>query len=310
MKKRAYVLILSALMLSLSACGNVSTNTGEKVDSSSEKNNEQQSEEKIEDDMVIVSHEIDDCAEGDYYKVIFTIKNETDKKVTYQYIGLREIGENNVVKNDFNSSNQMSMETELEPNQAALQENMFSYADNLQAIEVDTYCYLDDVGNYIEKNLSEKYVVDVSELSKNIAEEEADTQTEDNEKFVAQGNITLMNFLNAASDNGYSITNPNNDGTFVTATAKGENGDYKVQYMVEQQKVYAVGVFAESEAMLQDDSYLDCVCNMAKSINNSIDEETIKDAVNQAITSPDTQIVQDSTMFRYDSEDLELSISY
>lgn len=310
MKKRAYVLILSALMLSLSACGNVSTNTGEKVDSSSEKNNEQQSEEKIEDDMVIVSHEIDDCAEGDYYKVIFTIKNETDKKVTYQYIGLREIGENNVVKNDFNSSNQMSMETELEPNQAALQENMFSYADNLQAIEVDTYCYLDDVGNYIEKNLSEKYVVDVSELSKNIAEEEADTQTEDNEKFVAQGNITLMNFLNAASDNGYSITNPNNDGTFVTATVKGENGDYKVQYMVEQQKVYAVGVFAESEAMLQDDSYLDCVCNMAKSINNSIDEETIKDAVNQAITSPDTQIVQDSTMFRYDSEDLELSISY
>lgn len=310
MKKRAYVLILSALMLSLSACGNVSTNTGEKVDSSSEKNDEKESEEKIEDDMVIVSHEIDESAEGDYYKVIFTIENKTDEKVTYQYIGLREIGENNVVKNDFNSSNQMSMETELEPNQAALQENMFSYADNLQAIEVDTYCYLDDVGNYIEKNLSEKYVVDVSGLNKNIAEEEAVTQTEDNEKFVAQGNITLMNFLNAASDNGYSITNPNNDGTFVTATAKGEKGDYKVQYMVEQQKVYAVGVFAESEAMLQDDSYLECVCSMAKSINNSIDEETIKDAVNQAITSPDTQIVQDSTMFRYDSEDLELSISY
>lgn len=310
MKKRAYILILSAWMLSLSACGNVSTNTGEKVDSSSEKNDEQVSEQKIEDDMVIVSHEIESDTNSDYYKVIFTVRNETDEKVTYKYIGLREIGEGNIVKDDFNSCNQMSMETELEPNQAALQENMFSYADNLQAIEVDTYCYLDGTGNYIEKNLSEKYVVDVSGLNKNITEEEADTQTEDNEKFVAQGNITLMNFLNAASDNGYSITNPNRDGTFVTATAKGEKGDYKIQYMVEQQKVYAVGVFAESEAMLQDDSYLDCVCNMAKSINNSIDEETIKDAVNQAITSLDTQIVQDSTMFRYDSEDLELSISY
>lgn len=137
-----------------------------------------------------------------------------------------------------------------------------------------------------------------------------DTKSETTEKFVAQGNTTLMNFLSASSDNGYEIADPNREGDYISAVAKGTGGNYNVRYMVENQHVFAVKIYAESAEVITTEEYLDCVCAMAKSINPNIDSSVLSDAIAQAIASPNEGIVDSDTQFRYDSEKIEISISY
>ena len=136
------------------------------------------------------------------------------------------------------------------------------------------------------------------------------SESAETEKFVAQGKTTLMNFLSAASDNGYEITNPERGEIYITATAKGSEAEYEVKYMVENQKVYSVSVYSDSIEKITEDTFLNCVYAMAKAINPDIAEDTLKEAVDEAIATPDKEIVNEDTMFRYNSEDIDCTISY
>ena len=55
---------------------------------------------------------------------------------------------------------------------------------------------------------------------------------------------------------------------------------------------------------------MNCVYAMAKAINPDIAEDTLKEAVDEAIATPDKEIVNNDTMFRYNSEDIDCTISY
>ena len=59
-----------------------------------------------------------------------------------------------------------------------------------------------------------------------------------------------------------------------------------------------------------EDTFLNCVYAMAKAINPDIDEDALKEAVDEAIATPDKEIINNDTMFRYDSEDISCTISY
>lgn len=159
MEYRKLLIIFIVIILSgLVGCNN---------SNDTKKNNTIESEAKeniskdIGNDISIVSHKLEN--DGEYYKITFIIKNKTNDNITYEYIGLRTIGGNNVIKDDFNSNNQAAMETKLEPNQVCEQENTFLISDGLKQIEVDSYGYYDKNENYIEKDLTEKYIVDLSE---------------------------------------------------------------------------------------------------------------------------------------------------
>lgn len=156
--RKLLITFIIIILFGLVGCNN-SNNV--KRNSTIENKAEKDVVKNIENDISIVSHKLE--KDGEYYKIIFTIKNETNDNITYEYIGLRAIGDNNIIIDDFNSNNQAAMETTLEPNQACEQENTFLINDGLKQIEVDSYGYYDKNKNYIEKDLTEKYIVDLSE---------------------------------------------------------------------------------------------------------------------------------------------------
>lgn len=160
-----------------------------------------------------------------------------------------------------------------------------------------------------EKSVKSSQQTETTDSSEKAEVSESET-TEESEKFVAQGKTTLMNFLSAASDNGYEITNPERGDIYITAIAKGSEDEYKVKYMVENQKVYSVSVYTDSVEEMSDESFQKCFYAMAKAFNSEIDEDTLKEAVDEAIATPDKEIVNNDTMFRCDSEDICLTISY
>ena len=160
-----------------------------------------------------------------------------------------------------------------------------------------------------EKNIQSSQQTETVDTSAK-SEEKHESESAETEKFVAQGKTTLMNFLSAASDNGYEITNPERGEIYITATAKGSEAEYEVKYMVENQKVYSVSVYSDSIEKITEDTFLNCVYAMAKAINPDIAEDTLKEAVDEAIATPDKEIVNEDTMFRYNSEDIDCTISY
>lgn len=160
-----------------------------------------------------------------------------------------------------------------------------------------------------EKSVKSNQQTETTDSSE-ISEMSESETTEESEKFVAQGKTTLMNFLSAASDNGYEIINPERGEIYITATAKGSESEYEMKYMVENQKVYSVSVYSDSIEKITEDTFLNCVYAMAKAINPDIDEDTLKEAVDEAIATPDKEIVNEDTMFRYNSDDICLTISY
>lgn len=162
MKYHKLLIIFIVIMLSgLVACNNSNdTKKNNTIESETEETEENIAKD-VGNDISIVSHKLEN--DGEYYKITFTIKNKTNDNITYEYIGLRTIGDNNIIKDDFNSNNQAAMETKLEPNQICEQENTFLISDKLKQIEVDSYGYYDKNENYIEKDLTEKYIVDLSE---------------------------------------------------------------------------------------------------------------------------------------------------
>lgn len=151
-------IIIMLFGLGLVGCNNANdTKKNNTIESETEENN---IAKDIGNDISIVSHKLEN--DGEYYKITFTIKNKTNDNIKYEYIGLRTIGDNNIIKDDFNSNNQAAMETKLEPNQICEQENTFLISDELKQIEVDSYGYYDKDGNYIEEDLTEKYIIDLS----------------------------------------------------------------------------------------------------------------------------------------------------
>lgn len=130
------------------------------------------------------------------------------------------------------------------------------------------------------------------------------------ESFVAQGDISLMNFLTNASNNGCSLENPNNTGTYVYVDCKYNGKTYSVKYFVEQQKVYNVDIMATTNEELSDSEWRGCAAALAKSLNPNIGAEEIEEGLNDAINSPDNPFVVNSTLFRFSSERMELEISH
>lgn len=118
-------------------------------------------------------------------------------------------------------------------------------------------------------------------------------------KFIAQGNTTLMNFLMACEDNGYSILKPHRDDDIVTAFAKGENASFTIKYFCESQHVFMVKIVNNN--MATSDEYMDCVMAMAKSINPDINTSKLKSNVKKSIKNPNRGFVTEQTYFDYDS---------
>ena len=118
-------------------------------------------------------------------------------------------------------------------------------------------------------------------------------------KFIAQGNTTLMNFLMACEDNGYSILNPHRDDDIVTAFAKGENASFTIKYFCENQHVFMVKIVNNN--MATSDEYIDCIMAMAKSINPDINTSKLKSSVKKSIKKPNKGLVVEQTYFDYDS---------
>ena len=148
-----------------------------------------------------------------------------------------------------------------------------------------------------EKNIQSSQQTETGDTSAK-SEEKHESESAETEKLVAQGKTTLMNFLSAASDNGYEITNPERGEIYITATAKGSEAEYEVKYMVENQKVYSVSVYSDSIEKITEDTFLFFFYAMAKAINPDIAEDTLKEAVDEAIATPDKEIVNEDTMFR------------
>lgn len=129
----------------------------------------------------------------------------------------------------------------------------------------------------------------------------------ESEKFIAKGDTTLMNFLSAASDNGYDITNPEKNGTDVTAIAKGSGGEFSICYMVENQHVYRVEIVTDGDEI--SDGYKECVAAMAKAINPDIDDTALADDIEQVINQ-NAELVDSDTYFRYDSNERTFTITH
>lgn len=160
-----------------------------------------------------------------------------------------------------------------------------------------------------EKSVKSSQQTETTDSSEKTEVSESET-TEESEKFVAQGKTTLMNFLSAASDNGYEITNPERGDIYITAIAKGSEDEYKVKYMVENQKVYSVSVYTDSVEEMSDESFQKCFYAMAKALNPELDEEAIKESTEGAVTTQDKEIIDADTLFKCDSKDMCLTVSY
>lgn len=142
------------------------------------------------------------------------------------------------------------------------------------------------------------------------SEKKHEVESAETEKFVAQGKTTLMNFLSATLDNGYEITNPERGEIYITAIAKGSESEYEVKYMVENQKVYSISVYTDSVEEMSDESFQKCFYAMAKALNPELDEEAIKESTEGAVTTPDKEIIDADTLFKCDSKDMCLTVSY
>ncbi|MCC8191664.1 MAG: hypothetical protein LIO41_01265 [Ruminococcus sp.] len=137
--------------------------------------------------------------------------------------------------------------------------------------------------------------------------EEDSTTQQESEQFIAQGNTTLYNFLDAASSNGYSIENPQKDDVYVNAVATGNGGTFNICYMVEEQHAYMVEVFADD---LMSDGFKDCVRAMALALNPNISDDGLEEAINYVLDCTDESYVIEDTLFRFDSTDNKLVITY
>lgn len=171
-----------------------------------------------------------------------------------------------------------------------------SASNGNSTVETETIESVSEVETDTKENATEEKV-----------DNNAESEIEESEKFVAKGDTTLMNFLSVASDNGYDITNPERNGTDVTAIAKGSGGEFSVCYMVENQHVYRVEIVTDGDEI--SDGYKECVAAMAKAINPDIDDTALADDIEQVINQNE-ELVDSDTYFRYDSNERTFTITH
>ena len=122
---------------------------------------------------------------------------------------------------------------------------------------------------------------------------------DDEELFVAKGETTLMNFLDAASNNGYEIVDPQRDGSYVDAKAKKGNNIFDIRYMVENQKVYMVEIKINASGK-ESSEYKYCIAGMASSLNADLETSVLNNAIDEAFDNPDSKIIKSETLFLFD----------
>ena len=128
------------------------------------------------------------------------------------------------------------------------------------------------------------------------------TDEDDEELFVAKGKTSLMSFLDAALNNGYEIVDPQRDGSYVDAKVKKGSVTYSIQYMVENQKVYMVEVMLDVLGEI-DSEYTNCIAGLAKAINPNIDEDVLKQAIEEALATPNQRVIKGETLFLFDDDE-------
>lgn len=135
-------------------------------------------------------------------------------------------------------------------------------------------------------------------------------ENEDEEQlFVAKGETSLMNFLDAASNNGYEIIDPQRDGSYVNAKAKKGSVTFSIQYMVENQKVYMVEVVLDIFGEI-DSAYTDCIAGLAKALNPNIDSTVLNQAIEEALTTPNQRVVKSETLFLFDDDEGVFTVTH
>ena len=132
---------------------------------------------------------------------------------------------------------------------------------------------------------------------------------DDEELFVAKGETSLMNFLDAASNNGYEIIDPQRDGSYVNAKAKKGSVTFSIQYMVENQKVYMVEVVLDIFGEI-DSAYTDCIAGLAKALNPNIDSTVLNLAIEEALTTPNQRVVKSETLFLFDDDEGVFTVTH
>ncbi|MBQ7922913.1 MAG: hypothetical protein IJ325_10135 [Clostridia bacterium] len=132
---------------------------------------------------------------------------------------------------------------------------------------------------------------------------------DDEELFVAKGETSLMNFLDAASHNGYEIIDPQRDGSYVNAKAKKGSVTFSIQYMVENQKVYMVEVVLDIFGEI-DSEYTDCIAGLAKALNPNIDSNVLNRAIEEALTTPNQRVIKSETLFLFDDDEGVFTVTH
>lgn len=126
----------------------------------------------------------------------------------------------------------------------------------------------------------------------------SETVEDEDYGFVAQGETSLMNFLNNASNNGYEIVDPQRDGVYINAKAKKGNIVFDIQYMVEDQKVYMVEIKMNTSDKTSSE-YKKCIAAMAKSLNADIEINVLNSAIEQVLNNPNNRVIKSDTLFLF-----------
>ncbi len=329
MKKKIMLLfVCGTLMFAIAGCeASQDVDTSEETkEESEEAATEEIEEEEINQDesepvdeakIEIESHEVNSDVDG-FFKVKYKIKNIGDEVVTFYGISIKELDEEGDILNDYYSYNKNEIKTELNPEQSVYLELTFSEEDGIAKIESDEVVLYDEDGSIQYIPLPETYIVEIETTDVNTEEEEETTvETEDlseesgeTSTFIAQGHTSLFNFMSACLENGCEYYNPNNNNGTVAATAEYNGSNYNISYIVQDQRVYSVTIFAGNEDNVNTDDYKNCVAAFAKSLNSSLENETALNLIDQAIENPGEQIIDSDTLFRYVSSDYAMTISY
>lgn len=132
---------------------------------------------------------------------------------------------------------------------------------------------------------------------------------DDEELFVAKGETTLMNFLDAASNNGYEIIDPQRDGSYVDAKARKGSNVFDIRYMVENQKVYMVEI-TQNTSNITNSEYTECIVGLAKALNPDFNTNDLKQAIEKALSNPNQKVIKNETLLLFDDEEGVFTITH
>ena len=116
--------------------------------------------ENIKDDITFEGCEIKDDGSG-YYTCTFKVKNNTDKKMTFQGISIYELDSNGDILDTWKSYNQSTVDADLEPGQSISFETTHEISSGIEQIKSTSYEYEDENEIWIEEDFLEPIIVDL-----------------------------------------------------------------------------------------------------------------------------------------------------